>query len=71
MGFKNGLIRGKKGCYRKKCSVIDLIFTSRITFRFEISNRRLYVRFMHKHKVTKLGSLISVSRGNAHMVHMG
>ena len=36
---------------------VDLTFTSRITFRFEITIKRLYVRFMHKQKVTKLGSL--------------
>ena len=55
--FKNGKTRGKKSCYRKNCSAIDLIFTSRTTFRFEITIKRLYVRFMHKQKVTKLGSL--------------
>ena len=47
----------KKSCYRKNCSAVDLIFTSRITFRFEIAIKMLYVRFMHKQKVTKLESL--------------
>ena len=36
---------------RNNCSAVDLIFTSRITFRFETT------RLMHKQKVTKLGSL--------------
>ena len=38
-GFRNGKIRGKKkkSCCRKKCSTVDLIFTSRITFRFDIT----------------------------------
>ena len=36
---------------------VDLIFTSHITFRFEFIIKRLHVRFMHKQKVTKLGSL--------------
>ena len=31
--------------------VVDLICTSCITFRFEITIKRLYVRFMHKQKV--------------------
>ena len=55
VGFKNGQIGGKKSCYRENCSAVYLIFVSRITFRFEI--KRLYVRFMLKLKVTKLGSL--------------
>ena len=57
VGFRKGKIRGNKGCYRKKCSAVNLIFSSRIIFRFEITNKRLYVRFMHKQKVTMLGSL--------------
>ena len=57
VGFKNGQIRGKKSCYRKNCSAVYLIFTSRITFRFEIAIKRLYVRNMLKLKVTKLGSV--------------
>ena len=48
-----------ESCYRKNCSAVDLIFTSRIKFRFENTIKRLYVRFMHKQKVTKLGSLKS------------
>ena len=37
----------------KNCvSVVELTFTSRITFRFEITIKRLYVRIMHKQKVT-------------------
>ena len=47
----------KKSCYRKNCSAVDLIFTSRITFRFEITIKWLYVRFMYKQKVTKFGSV--------------
>ena len=48
VGFKNGKIRGKKkSCYRKNSSAVDLIFTSRITFRFGITIKRLHVRFMH------------------------
>ena len=46
-----------KSCYRKKCGAVDLLFTGRITFRFEITIKRLYVRFVHKQEVTKLGSL--------------
>ena len=42
--LKNGK-NSKKSCYRKKCSAVDLIFTSRITFRFEITIKRFYVRF--------------------------
>ena len=38
VGFQNN-------CYRKNCSAVDLIFTGRITFRFEITIKRLYVRF--------------------------
>ena len=51
----------KKSCYKKNCSTVDLIFTgsSHITFHFEITAKKLYVRFMHKQKVTKLGSLKS------------
>ena len=49
--------RGKKSCYRNNCSAVDLIFTSCISFRFEITIKRLYVQFLHKQKVTKLGSL--------------
>ena len=50
-------IRGKKkSCYRKNCSAVDSLFTSHITFRFEITIKRLYVRFLHKQKVTKLRS---------------
>ena len=67
VGFKNGKIRGDK-IYRKSCSAVDLIFTSRIqepiimdscriTFPFEITIRKLYLRCMHKQKVTKLESL--------------
>ena len=53
VGFTNGKICGKKkSCYRKNCSAVDLIFTSRITFCFEITIKRLYVRFMHKQEVT-------------------
>ena len=38
VGFKNGRIRGKKkNCYIKNCSAVNLIFTSRITFRLEIT----------------------------------
>ena len=50
VGFQNGKIRGNKSIYRKKCSAVDLIFTSRIKFRFEITIKtlRLYVGFMHK-----------------------
>ena len=44
-------------CYRKNWSAVYLIFTSRITFRFEIAIKRLYVRLMLKLKVTKVGSL--------------
>ena len=51
--FKNGKIRRNKGCYLKKCTVADLI----LTFRLEITIKRLYVRSMDKQKVTKLGSL--------------
>ena len=47
----------KKSCYRKNCSTVDLIFTSRISFRLKLQFKRLYVRFMHKQKVTKLGSI--------------
>ena len=50
---KNGKIHGKKSCYRKNCSAVDLISTSQITFPFEITFKRLYVRFMHKQKVIK------------------
>ena len=49
VGFRKGKIHGNKGCYRKKCS--------RIICRFEITIKRLYVRFMNKQKVTMLGSL--------------
>ena len=57
VGYKNGKIRGKKSCFRNTCCSGDLIFTSRITFRFEITIKRLYVRFMHKQKLTNSGSL--------------
>ena len=57
VGFKNGMIRGKKSCYRKNCRAVNLIFNSCISFRFEITIKRLYVKFLHKQKVTKLGSL--------------
>ena len=33
----------KRSRFTKSCSAVDLIFTSRILFRF-----RLHVRFMHK-----------------------
>ena len=33
----------KKNCYRKNCSAVDLILTSRMIFRFEITIKRLYV----------------------------
>lgn len=58
VGFKNGKIGGKKKLLqdRKNCSAVDLIFTSRVIFRFEITIKWLYVRFMHKEKVPKLGS---------------
>ena len=46
LGFKNGKIQGDKGSYRKKCSAVDLIFTSRITFRFEITLKRLGKRII-------------------------
>ena len=36
---------------------VNLTFTSRITIRFEITIKKVDVRFMHKQKVTKLGSL--------------
>ena len=36
VAFKNGQIRGKKSCYRKNCRAVDLIFTNRVTLRFEI-----------------------------------
>ena len=49
VGFKNGNICSRKNCFhRENCCAVDLIFTSRITFRFEITIKRLYVRFMHK-----------------------
>ena len=48
----------KKNCYRSNFSAVYLIFTGRITFRFEITIKRLYVRFVHKQKVTKMGSII-------------
>ena len=54
VGFTNGKIRGNKKLLQKE---VELIFTSRITFRLEITIKRLYVRFIHKQKVTKLGSL--------------
>ena len=54
VGFKLERFAIKKSCYRKNCSAVDLIFTSRITFPFEITIERLYVRYMHKQKVTKL-----------------
>ena len=54
MGFTNGKIRGNKKLLQKE---VELIFTSRITFRLEITIKRLYVRVIHKQKVTKLGSL--------------
>ena len=57
MGFKNGKIRSKKNCYRKICRAVDLIFTGRITFRFEITIKKLSLRLMLEQKVTKLGSL--------------
>ena len=38
-------------------NAVDLIFTSRITFRFEIIIKWLYGRLMHKQRVTELGSL--------------
>ena len=57
VGFKNGKICGKKSCYRKSCSVVDLIFTSCITFCFETTIKGRNIRFMHNQKVTKLGSL--------------
>ena len=31
VAFKNGKIRGKKSCYRKKCRAVDFIFTNRVT----------------------------------------
>ena len=31
----------KRSCHRKNCSVVDLIFTSHITFCFEIIIKRL------------------------------
>ena len=37
--------------------MLDLIFTSHITFPLEITIKWLYVMFMGKQKVTKLGSL--------------
>ena len=46
----------EKSCYRKNCSAVDLILTS-ITFCFEITIKILYVGFIHKQKVTKLGYL--------------
>ena len=52
-GGKKSLARfaiKKKYCYRKNCSAVDLVFTSRITFHFEIAIKRLYVRFMNKQR---------------------
>ena len=46
-----------KSCYKKNFSAVDLIFTSRVTFRFEITIKRLPVRLMRKQRVTNLGSL--------------
>ena len=37
VGFKNGKMQGKKSCCRKNCSAVDLLFTSHITFRFELT----------------------------------
>ena len=54
MGFTNRKIRGKKKFLQKE---VNLTFTSRITICFEITIKKVYVRFMHKQKVTKLGSL--------------
>ena len=43
----------KKSCYRKNCGALDLTFTSCITFCFESTIKRLFVRFLHKEKVTR------------------
>ena len=47
----------KKGCYRKNCSAVDLIFTSRFSLDslLKLQLKRLHVRFIQK--VTKLGLL--------------
>ena len=60
MGFKNGKIHGKKKLFRNNCGAVDLIFTSHITFLLKLQliiNMALYIRFIHKQKVTKLGLL--------------
>ena len=36
VGFKNGKIREERSCERKNYSTVDLIFSSCITFRFEL-----------------------------------
>ena len=42
----------KKVVTERTVVLLILIFTSHITFRFEITIKRLYVRFMLKQKVT-------------------
>ena len=37
--------------------LIEYLLVALHNFRFEITVKRIYVRFMHKQKVTKLGSL--------------